>query len=126
MSDAPAWDEHTVQIAGVEFPTYQIEDVDDAVVFAIVVENIEAFKPVPQGSVVVETPDETFYGSVDMVAIEHGQLTIRVEREHEDIETLLDDPDFEEYPMPDLDGLERMPAEEFHNDCDCLERDTDD
>lgn len=80
--ETPAWDEYTVSIDGVEFPTYQIDDLDgDGIIFAVEVVEIMAFKPFdPRETVEVETPEETFTGTVGMVAVEHYQLTIRIER----------------------------------------------
>ena len=75
-------DEYTVTIGGVEFPTWQIDALDGGGVFFVVEPAaVEAFRPVALSDPVeVETPVETFTGTVEMVALEHGHLSIRVDR----------------------------------------------
>lgn len=84
--DTPMWNEYTVRIGSVEFPTYQIDTFDDGIMFAVHVDSVRAFKPVEiERETEVETPDETFVGRVAMVAIEERELSIRVERVAEDM-----------------------------------------
>jgi hypothetical protein len=74
--------EYTVTVDGVDFPTWQIDDLDDGgVVFPVDPTAVDAFSPIKHGEEVeVETPAETFTGEVEMVALEHGELSIRVGR----------------------------------------------
>ena len=79
-------DEYTVTIDGVDFPTWQIDDLDgDAILFVVDPSQTVAFRPITHGEPVkVETPVETFTGAVEMIALEHGELSIRVARREEE------------------------------------------
>lgn len=72
----PAYDEYTVTVDDVELPTYQIDVVDDGIMFVVDVDSVMAFKPITTGEpVTVETPAETFTAEVS-VALEHYQLSV--------------------------------------------------
>lgn len=81
----PTSDQYAVTIDGVEFPTSQINDLDgEAIIFGVYVGGIDAFRPITTSAPVeVTTPEETFTGSV-AVAIEHGDLTVHVDRVEEE------------------------------------------
>ena len=77
----PSADEYTVTIDGVGFPTPQIIDDEDAIFFVVDPMVAEGFRPIAYGEKVqIETPIESFTGKVELIALEHGELSIRVGR----------------------------------------------
>lgn len=82
-SGTPDWDEYRVTIDGVEVPTYQIDVVDDRLAVSVDPSGITAewgFVYLEPRECFVESPLESFIGTITGIQIEEGQVALYVSR----------------------------------------------
>lgn len=108
----PEWDEYAIRLDGMEVPTFQISATDGLLAVEVDVAGISRYVPLKTDvEYDIETPEETFVGTLSTVQFEEGGATLWFRP--------LEEPN----PFSDLDTIEIeisiddeiVTAEEFHH-----------